>query len=159
MWHLYALPQAFSGAFVRHALARTRFMRSAYLRHRRHHLWWADVGCFVPQMATRALPAGRYFYQRKHNHVHPDGISMRLSYECGVNYYLIDSQHCAVDISIVGVGGITRGLDATTLAKRFTTLSSPSQFGAAWQFIYVNQALIADGFMVSFTRIGNLLYH
>ena len=59
-----------------------------------------------------------------------------------------DAQHCVTDCSILGVAGIHKGLDITTLAKGISSLGAPSKFGAVRLFIFISQSLISDGFMV-----------
>ncbi|KAH9916595.1 uncharacterized protein BXZ73DRAFT_53727 [Epithele typhae] len=56
--------------------------------------------------------------------------------------------HWAGDLYTLVHAGITKGLDIDAFAAAFMQTGGPQGIGFAWQFIYVSQTLIADGFMI-----------
>ena len=69
-----------------------------------------------------------------------------------------EMQHIATDLTILSRGGITSGLDLVTLSNQIRMFGNPASIGFAWQFIYVSQTLIADGFMVRCSSCNSPLF-
>ena len=75
-------------------------------------------------------------------------IWVRFQQPCRDSSLLTVTQHIATDLSILVHGGVAKGLDLISFSNGLKAFGSPRSIGFAWQFIYVSQTLITDGFMV-----------